>query len=516
MDRMIHFEIVRPIEEHRDAVFHLRNDEEALKMSFHREKKEKSDFKNEFKEYFALPELPPLFISIEGEYAGFISFKRCEGLLAKNSKAIEISIVIAPKFRGVGIGTRALIEIIPWIQNTGFNEIVAEVKKENLRSAKAFLKAGYEELEEKNKFIEDTSEIVPVRQFVFRLSKIHGDPVFIIAEAGSNWKVGSSKENLEIAKKMIEAASESGANAVKFQTFKSKTTYVENAGKSKYLSNSGVEADIQDLFDELSMPYEMVEILSDYAKNMNIEWMSTPFSIEDFKAVDPFVKRHKIASYEIGHPRLIQLAAESKKPLILSTGAATEEEIAWAVRLFFSYKGSHLTLMQCTASYPAPSDSMNLSSICWLKKRFKVDVGLSDHSLNPILAPVMAVSLGGKVIEKHFTLDKTLKGPDHAFSLNPKELKSMVQAIREAEKMKGSGYKSIHPSEEELRRFAKRGIQAIQNIKAGTLFKEGENIAILRPGNKPQGIHPRFLEKIEGKTAKREIPIGDGIRHGDF
>ena len=164
----------------------------------------------------------------------------------------------------------------------------------------------------------------------------------IIAEAGSNWRLGSYERDLKMGKALIEIASESGADIVKFQTYKAETVYVKNAGNSDYLSESGINEPISSIFEDLSMPYEMIPELADYCKKQNVEFMSTPFSIQDAKAIDPFVKRHKIASYEISHLRLIEFVAKSKKPLILSTGAATLDEIEWAVNHFKKNGGSEI------------------------------------------------------------------------------------------------------------------------------------------------------------------------------
>ncbi len=265
------------------------------------------------------------------------------------------------------------------------------------------------------------------------------------------------------------------------------------------------------------MPYEMIPPLgAEYCEKNNIEFMASAFSKNDFLAIDPYVKRHKIASYEIGHIRLIEMIARTGKPTFLSTGAATKEEIDWAFQAYHDFGGRDLTLLQCTAKYPAEAESMNLRSILWLKERYKCPVGLSDHSRHPIAAPVAAVALGAQAIEKHFTLHSELPGPDHAFALTPHELKEMVSAVRRTELMLGSWVKTIHSSEEELRGFARRGIQALCNIQKGDVLREGVNIDILRPGQQPIGIYPKFITKIEGKKATRAIPLGTGIQFGDW
>jgi len=223
-----------------------------------------------------------------------------------------------------------------------------------------------------------------------------------------------------------------------------------------------------------------------------------------------------LASYEIGHIHLLELAAKSGKPLFMSTGASTEEEIAWAVETFYKLGGKDLTLMQCTACYPAKPSTLHLQAIPWLQERFGVPVGLSDHSRHPTAAPLAATVLGAAAIEKHFTLDNNLPGPDHAFAVTPVELKSLVQAVRMGEELRGYPIKVVDPSEDELRAFAKRGVQAIKPIAFGEKFKEGENIAILRPGKQTRGVHPRHLKDLEGKGAQRPLKAGEGVQFGDW
>ncbi len=341
-------------------------------------------------------------------------------------------------------------------------------------------------------------------------------PVFIIAEAGSNWRVGSPQRDMLMAKTLIDAAVDAGADAVKFQTFRAETVYVENAGMVEYLSDTGIAEDIREIFRDLAMPYEMLPELHTYCKGQGIQFMSSPFSREDFDAVDPFVDIHKIASYEISHLRLLEMAARTKKPVLLSTGASVEDDIAWAIDRFVQCGGGDLTLMQCTLKYPTPPDSVNLRVLSWLKKRFGLPVGLSDHSRDPIVAPVAAVALGATVIEKHFTVHNSLPGPDHFFAITSKELKEMVHAIRSAEQMLGDGSKNVQNAEQEMYDFGRRRVQAVCDINCGEILREGVNIDIMRPGNQRQGVHPRNLEQIEGRTAARSIPVGCGIQEGDW
>ena len=517
-ENKIGFEIVRPIEEDAELVMDWRNDPETLRMSIHTAPKMWDTFYQEFlNDYFFWPELPPLFILYHGQRAAFVHFKLVEHPENKpERRCVEISINVSPECRGRGLGTSSLKATKEWLQQQGFDDIFAIVKLENIPSQKAFLSAGYEKLENGIKIIEETGESLPIARYIARLTPKRNDHVFVIAEAGSNWRMGSTNRDLEMSKTLINIAADAGADAIKFQIFRPETIYVANAGKSGYLADAGIEQDMQEMFAELSMPYEMIPELAEYCRKANIEFMASAFSKSDFLAIDPYVKHHKIASYEIGHIRLIELIARSGKPAFMSTGAATEKEIDWAFKTFKDFGGKELTLLQCTAKYPAEEQSLNLRAILWFKERFKCPVGLSDHSRHPMAAPIAAIALGARVIEKHFTLDSRLPGPDHAFALTPHELKEMVAAIRRTEHMLGSWVKTIHHSEEELRNFARRGVQALRNIQKGDIFHEGVNIDILRPGQQPIGVHPKFIINMEGKKASRTIPLGSGIQLGDW
>jgi len=341
------------------------------------------------------------------------------------------------------------------------------------------------------------------------------DHIFVIAEAGSNWKAGDDEEDLTRAKNLIKSAAECGADAVKFQTFKPETVYVPNAGKSHYLEEKGENRDIFDILRILSMSKEMLKEIAEECKSEQIILMSTPFSVDDAKAVDEYVSLHKVASYELNHIRLLEFLAKTGKPIILSTGASKNEEIEFALNLLKENGVNSVCLMQCTARYPAPIESLNLSAISEMKKKYNIPVGLSDHSIDPILAPILSIGFGATIIEKHFTLNKNFKGPDHSFALEPNELSLMINAIRNAEKAKGKRFKTILKIEEELRNFAVRSVQATKNISEGEILKEKVNIDLLRPGNQKRGAEGRFLFMINGKKSKRKIMSGEGITLDD-
>lgn len=511
---MIQFECIQPTEQSAQQILEWRNDPTTRAMSFHTEARSWDSFYRYFNQRVGMfPDLPLLFALKEGTRVAYIQLDPCPHPTAPHQRCCNISINVAPEWRGDGIGTEILMLLNGWVKRQGYHAIYAEVKPDNIASQHLFEAAGYTLLGEGEKEILETGEGIKTLRYLSTLSSSEKKPVWIIAEAGSNWRAGTPEKDLAQAKKLIEVAAEAGADAVKFQVYRPETVYVETAGRSDYLA---IKRDIRDIFADLSMPYEMVPSLAEHCKKCGIAFMATPFSQADFEAIDPYVSIHKIASYELSHIRLLECVARSGKPLILSTGAATEEEIAWAVDTYRALGGVELTLMQCTAAYPAPPESLNLAALPWLEHRFGTHVGLSDHSKDPLLAPVAAVALGATVIEKHYTLSRDLPGPDHAFAIEPHELKEMVEAIRTAEKMRGSPVKVVAPAEGELRSFARRGVQALREIQQGELLQENVNIAILRPGKQLLGVHPLFLAEIEGKAALRSTPLGDGIQHGDW
>ena len=332
--------------------------------------------------------------------------------------------------------------------------------------------------------------------------------IFVIAEAGSNWKCGTFEQDLNQAKNLIKIASKSGANAIKFQTYRPETTYVSNPGGSESLSYS---ENIDTIFEKHAMPYEMIPKLVEFCKEENILFMSSPFSVEDAKAIDPFTEIHKVASFEINHIKLLEFLASTKKPIIVSTGSSNYTEIDFCVNFLKENGCNKIILLQCTSKYPCSIESLNLSVIPKMKSKYNLPIGFSDHSVDPIIAPLVSIGLGATVIEKHFTIDKNLPGPDHSFALTPDELKLMINSIRNTELAYGTGKKEILEEELKTRKFAKRSLQAITDISKGDILELGMNFDVLRPGDRIRGLDARFLFDINGKKSKLDVIKGDGI-----
>ena len=306
--------------------------------------------------------------------------------------------------------------------------------------------------------------------------------MFIIAEAGSNWKVGTSTQDWNMTKKLIDVAAKAGANAVKFQLFNVKSMYV-NGIKNR---------EINEKIKKYSLPRKMIPKIAKYCKKKKIEFMCTPFSLEEARYIDKFVNIHKIASCEITHAELLFYLLTTGKPVLISTGTSSNEEIKEIYRNIHYFGSNMINLMFCVSSYPAPIEQYNLLyDKKWNKEMGFEFKGVSDHTRNPLVVPMAACCKGFKFIEKHFTIDNKMEGPDHAYALTPPELEAMVKNIRLLEKMQ----KKAPPLKQDFK-YCKRAIQAKKNIKKGERIVMGKNCDVLRPGNYPSGILPHSMYDV--------------------
>lgn len=334
-----------------------------------------------------------------------------------------------------------------------------------------------------------------------------GEPCFIIAEAGSN-----HNGNFEQALRLIDIAVDAGSDAVKFQLFRASKLYPKTAGRSDYLK---LDRSIYDIIADMEMPYEWLPELANYCQDKKIIFLSSVFDEESVDRLDPYVPAYKIASYEMTHLPLVRHIAKKGKPVIISTGTANLEEVDETVEAFFGTGNKDLMLMQCTASYPAPVESLNLRAIITMKEAFQVPVGLSDHSRDPFVGPMAAVAMGANLVEKHYTLSNRLPGPDHAYAVEPPELREMVWKIRSVSESLGTGEKTVHSVEDELRSFARRSIFATRHIAEGEVITP-DNVAVLRCGKLSAGLEPRYYDEILGSRAQRDIETDSGIHSGDY
>ncbi|SDR91557.1 N-acetylneuraminate synthase [Formosa sp. Hel1_31_208] len=327
------------------------------------------------------------------------------------------------------------------------------------------------------------------------------DRVIIIAEAGVN-----HNGNLEMAKQLIDVAAEAGVDYVKFQTFKADTIVSPSAKKAEYQSkNTGDHEQSQyEMLKSLELSDSNHKILMAYCASKPIKFLSSAFDVEGVRYLyDLGLDIYKVPSGELTNFPYLRAIAKTGKPVILSTGMAhlTDIELAIQVLYEFGVRREDLTILHCNTEYPTPMSDVNLHAMNSIKKAFDVAVGYSDHTLG-IEVPIAAVALGARVIEKHFTLDNTLPGPDHKASLEPDDLKAMVEAIRNIEKaISGNGIKEPSASEQKNISIARKSIHAAKDIKAGMVISESD-LMPLRPGD---GISAMDWNKVIGKTMSRDI-----------
>lgn len=333
----------------------------------------------------------------------------------------------------------------------------------------------------------------------------------IIAEAGVN-----HNGNINTAKRMIEEAAAAGADYVKFQTFKAKKIASANAKKAQYqLKNDPEHYESQlEMLKKLEISEKDHFLLKKYAKSRNIKFLSTAFDKESIDFLDKLgVELFKIPSGEITNKPLLQHFASKGKPIILSTGMSDLKEIKDALDVLVKggIKRNEITVLHCNTEYPTPMHDVNLKAMLTIQKAFGVDIGYSDHTIG-IEVPISAVALGAKVIEKHFTLDRHLPGPDHIASLEPEELKKMINAIRNIEKALGSDEKKPTKSEIKNKNIARKSIHVINHKTPGEILKM-EDMVMLRPG---YGISPMDYTKAIGRKVLNELFPGQILSWKDL
>lgn len=320
--------------------------------------------------------------------------------------------------------------------------------------------------------------------------------IYIIAEAGVN-----HNGSLETAKKMVNAAREAGADAIKFQTFKAENIVTKNASRAEYqVKNTGEDASQYSMLKELELSYDDFRELKAYCDDSGIEFLSTPFDLESIDFLQELgIRFLKIPSGEITNFPYLRKIGQTGMPVIMSTGMSTLEEVGEAIRVLREYGSNEISLLHCTTEYPAPLDSVNLRAMQTMAEAFNLPVGYSDHT-SGIAVSVAAVAMGAVIIEKHFTLDRNMEGPDHKASLEPDELKAMVQSIRDVEMAMGTGEKGLSYSELKNVSVVRKSIVAKRAIRKGMLFSE-DNLSVKRPGT---GVNPMQWNKVIGLCAKRD------------
>lgn len=330
------------------------------------------------------------------------------------------------------------------------------------------------------------------------------EPCFIIAEAGVN-----HNGDVELAKKLIDVAKDSGADAVKFQTFTTEGLLSKNIVVPKHIKS---RESLFETIKKLELSEEEHYELSEYCKRKGIIFMSTPMDNKSVDLLDNIgVPVFKVASCDLDNLPLLKHIAKKARTIILSTGMGTISEVGEAVEVIKSNGNDDIILLHCVSAYPPRVEEVNLRAINTLRNAFKLPVGYSDHTIG-ITIPLAAVAMGANVIEKHFTLDKTMEGPDHAVSADPVDLKNLVSGIRELEKSFGTGVKAPSKDEIVMKKAFRKSIVAGVNIKKGETITP-EMISIKRPGT---GISPKYFDFIVGRTVKRDITKDDLLSFKDI
>ena len=326
---------------------------------------------------------------------------------------------------------------------------------------------------------------------------------FIIAEAGVN-----HNGKIHIAKKLIDAAKNCGVDAIKFQTYIARNLSSRKALTAQYQSKNKIKQ--LNLLKKLSLTFDENLILKKYCKKKKIYFLSSAFDIDSLKfLLNLNLKYYKVPSGQIDDLPYLKLLAKKNKKVIISTGMANVKEISKVIEIFKinGTKNKNLSLLHCTSAYPTPEKETNLKTILYLKKKYKIKVGFSDHTIG-IDASVASVAMGAEIIEKHFTLNNKMKGPDHKASLEPNELKKMVEKIRVIEKMLGREKKIITPNEKKNIQYVRKSIVAKKNIKKGEKFTI-ENITTKRPA---KGVSPMNFYNLIGKKSKKNFFEDDLIQ----
>jgi N,N'-diacetyllegionaminate synthase len=328
-------------------------------------------------------------------------------------------------------------------------------------------------------------------------------PCFVIAEAGVN-----HNGDIGLAKELITAAKECGADAVKFQTFSAEKLVNKTASKANYQKSATGQGTQFEMLKKLELSKESHHILAEQARSLGIEFMSTGFDEEavDF-LIELGVQRIKIPSGEVTNVPLLHHIAQKQLPMILSTGMCDLEEVQEAINVIQTITNAELTLLHCTSNYPAAFEDVNLRAMQTLAKTFNLPVGYSDHTLG-CLVPTLAIAMGATIIEKHFTLDKSLEGPDHLASLDVPELTHMMKLIRESEACLGDGVKAPRQNELPIRELVRRSITLCRDVKKGQPLSR-EDFMLLRPG---MGIAPKHFSDVVGKIINVDLEIGTTLQ----
>ena len=488
-----------------ELIMKWRNDPITLINSFRINKFEWEEFKKIFYDKYFDNSIPPLFAIYEGEKIAFIGCKDID-----NINTIEISINLDPDFRGKKLSVMIINEFINYIKNNynSVKSINAKIKYFNKASLKCFRKSNFDFKE----IIVINNENIHLYQYNFNKmndNKFEIDnrkigynySTYIIAELSCN-----HNQDIKNAYKLIDKAAEAGADAVKLQTYTADTMTL-NCDKPIFkdcLNGTLWEGNtLYELYSKAYTPWEWHKDLLDYANLKGLDLFSSPFDVTAVDFLESInIPAYKIASFEITDHILIKKIAQTKKPVIISSGMASLNDLNDAVKILRENGCNQIAMLKCTSAYPAKHENANLNTIKHMIETFNVVGGLSDHTLG-IEVPIASVVLGGRIIEKHFKLQDNSGSEDDAFSLKPEEFKQMVNSIRKVEKSLGIIKYDGVKNESNSKKF-RRSLFVVEDIKKDELFTE-KNIKSIRPSN---GLHTKHYENILGKKAKNNIEKG--------
>lgn len=473
-----------------DDLYNLANRDDVREASFYSEKIELENHKKWFLGILDSGNEYIYILELSGIFAGQLRFTYNPVTLSCKT-GISLVPDVRNKNLAVNFFYKSLFQLRKEIPEC--NYVTAYIKEANIKSQKFFEKAGFV-------LINKTS----INSCEAQIWNMLLHKSFIVAELSAN-----HSHNIKVALNSIEAARESGADAVKIQTYTADTISLDCDNECFQIKHDTIwdGKNLYDLYKEAYTPWEWHDELRDYAESLGLLFFSTPF---DFTAVDFLESKNvpifKIASFEITDTPLIEYTASKGKPMIISTGIATIGEIYDAVDACRRMGNNDITLLKCTSSYPAPVDEANLRTMVNMKETFSVKVGLSDHTMGSDVA-VAAVALGAEVVEKHFILDRNIGGPDAGFSMEPVEFKAMVDSIRNVEKALGRVTYDLSEKTMKNREFS-RSLFVVADIKAGEVFTE-KNIRSIRPG---YGLSPKYYKEIIGKKASNDLKRGEPLQ----
>ena len=488
-----------------ELIMNWRNDPITLVNSFRILKFEWNEFKEIFYNNYFNNIIPPLFAIYNHEKIAFI------GTMNIDKETIEISINMDPNFRGKKLSVPIIKETLKYINlNYSYiSTINAKIKYFNQASIQCFRKSDFhfKEIKVINK------ENIHLYQYKFQKNNKHSIfnvnnrkigkeySTYIIAELSCN-----HNQNIQLAYQLIDAAAESGADAVKLQTYTADTMTL-NSDKPIFkdcLKDTLWDGKtLYELYSKAYTPWEWHKDLKEYANSKGLDLFSSPFDVTAVDFLESLnMPAYKIASFEITDHILIKKIAQTGKPVIISSGMASLNELNDALTILRENGCTQIAMLKCTSAYPAKHEDANLNTIKHMMDTFNVVGGLSDHTLG-IEVPIASVVLGGRIIEKHFKLTEKSDSEDDAFSLTPSEFKQMVDSVRKVEKTLGIVKYAGVNSESKSKKF-RRSLFVVKDIKEGELFTE-ENIKSIRPAN---GLHTKYYEKILGKRASQHLELG--------